>query len=249
MPKSIQMCYYWRMSEKMKYPMRINKYLAMKGIASRREADRFIAQGKISVNGRIAVWGDKIGENDLVEMENLNKKNVYLAYNKPRGIITHSPQGKEKSISEINKFAPDIFPLGRLDKDSEGLILLTNDGRITDKLLNPENAHEKEYVVMVDKSITPDFLKIMKKGVRLDDGYLTKKCAIAQLADRNFSIILTEGKKRQIRRMCESLGYRVTELRRVRIMNIKLSSLRPGQGKKLEGKELKAFLKELGVDN
>lgn len=217
----------------------------MKGVASRREADKFIKEGKITINGRLAVLGDKVNNGDLVETKNLDKKNVYLAFNKPKGIITHSPQGKEKEISEIIKYPKEVFALGRLDKDSQGLIILTNDGRITDRLLNPENAHEKEYVVMTDKSINPEFLRAMKKGVRLDDGYITKKCSVAQLADRSFSIILTEGKKRQIRRMCESLGYRVTDLKRVRIMDINLGDLKSGEFREIKGKELEAFLTSL----
>lgn len=234
------------MEKTIAYPMRINKYLAMKRIASRREADKFIEQRKVMINGRVAVLGDKVNEGDVVETKDLNKRNVYLAFNKPKGIITHSPQGEEKEISEIIKYPKEVFALGRLDKDSQGLIILTNDGLITDRLLNPENAHEKEYVVMTDKSISSEFLRIMKKGVKLDDGYITKKCSIAKLADRTFSIILTEGKKRQIRRMCESLGYRVMDLKRIRIMNIELGKLKSGELREIKGKELEEFLKELG---
>jgi 23S rRNA pseudouridine2604 synthase len=234
------------MEKKIAYPMRINKYLATKGVASRREADKFIEEKKVTINGRLAVLGDKVNEGDLVETKNIDKNNVYLAFNKPKGIITNNPQGEEKEINEIIKYPQEVFALGRLDKESEGLIILTNDGRITDRLLNPENAHEKEYVVMTDKSINPEFLRIMKKGVRLDDGYITKKCSIAKLADRTFSIILTEGKKRQIRRMCESLGRRVMSLKRVRIMNIELGKLKSGELREMKGKELEGFLQELG---
>lgn len=230
------------------YPMRINKYLASKNICSRREADVFIRQRKITINGKVAVLGDRVKEGDQVEVaKNLGKNNVYLAFNKPKEIITHSPQGKEKSIEDIIKFPQKVFPVGRLDKDSHGLLLLTNDGRVTDKLLNPDRNHEKEYVVKVNKEIISRFIRKMSTGIILDGGQKTKECKVKKINENTFSIILTEGKKRQIRRMCAFLDYAVTDLKRVRILNIKLQGLKSGQYRKIEGKELADFLKNIGL--
>jgi 23S rRNA pseudouridine2604 synthase len=228
----------------MDFPIIINKYLALEGICSRKESDRLLKAGKIFINGRLAEPGQMVQEGDKVEAD-AKTDFVYLAYNKPRGIITHSPQEGERSIADIIKVKDKVFPLGRLDKDSYGLIILTDDGRITDRLLNPDFAHEKEYEVAVARPITADFLKRMSSGVVLDDGYRTKRCRVKRLGERSFSIILTEGKKRQIRRMCQSLGQRVVELRRVRIMNIELSGLAAGRYRRIEGAELASFFKAL----
>lgn len=233
--------------EEIKYPARINKYLALKKICSRREADRLIADGKIFINGKKAGLGDKIKEGDLVDMkDDLKKDHAYFALNKPRGIITHSPQGSEISIDEAFKFPIKVFPVGRLDKDSHGLIIMTNDGRITDKLLNPKFDHEKEYAVRVDHEIDEKFLRKMGKGVVLEDGYKTKECEIRRVSTNTFSIILTEGKKRQIRRMCSALGFSVTDLKRKRILNVELGGLREGQFRKIKGRELDEFLSKMG---
>jgi len=235
------------------YPMRINKYLAMRHISTRREADEIVASGRVKINGRAAVLGDKVEKDDLVEIAKENKRNakkrVYLAYNKPPGIITHSPQGEEKSIGDIFKYDQKVFPVGRLDKDSWGLIILTNDGRITDGILNPERDHEKEYIVRVDKPISVSFIGKMGRGVKLDDGYQTRECRVKKMNEYDFSIVLTEGKRRQIRRMCTILGYAVRDLKRVRIMNIKLGDLRPGAHRKIQGKELEEFLAKLNIAN
>ena len=232
----------------MEYPVRINKYLAMKNICSRREADSLIVSGNIKINGKRAVLGDKVFETDRVELKkNSSKKLVYYIFNKPIGIVTHSPQKGEKSILNLVKFPEKVFPVGRLDKDSWGLIILTNDGRITDKLLNPEKNHEKEYAVRVNKIMSESFLNKMAHGVRLGDGYKTKICKVEKINETMFSIILTEGKKRQIRRMCAALGYAVFDLKRIRIMNIKIKRLKPGEFKEIGGKELEDFLRELGV--
>lgn len=230
--------------------MRINKYLAHEAICSRREADRLLEAGKVLINGKKAKLGDMVNENDKVEVVgDQRRKNelVYVAYYKPRGIITHSPQGDEKSIEDILKFKTKIFPVGRLDKDSEGLIILTNDGRVTGRLLEPERNHDKEYVVTVDKEVEQKFIDKMEKGVVLDDGYKTRPCEARKIRTNAFSIILNEGKKRQIRRMCNALGYTVTSLKRVRILNIKLAGMKPGQHRTLKGVELKGFLKKLGL--
>lgn len=230
------------------YPIRINRYLALQKICSRREADQFIAEGKITLNGRTAKLGDKVQSTDKVEVSKvLGKEYVYLAYNKPKGIITHSPQGGEKGIEDVVKYSPKVFPVGRLDKDSWGLIILSNDGRIVDSILNPERDHEKEYIVTVDKPVEPEFVKKMGVGVRLDDGYVTKKCTVRKKSPFTFSIVLTEGKKHQIRRMCQALGYSTVDLKRVRVLNVEIGTVMPGQYRKIEGRELEEFLAKLGV--
>jgi pseudouridine synthase len=233
--------------EENKYPIRINKYLALQKICARREADVLISQGKVKINGKVAALGDKVFENDKVEVANISKKLVYLAFNKPKGVITHSPQMGEKQIKDLYDFNKDIFPVGRLDKSSSGLIILTNDGRLTDRLLNPEYNHEKEYIVRVNKNIDGLFLKKMGQGIKLEDGYITKKCVVIKISSDRFSIILTEGKKHQIRRMCDALGYGVVHLERRRIMNIKLQNLQPGDFREIKGKELSDFLASLGL--
>jgi 23S rRNA pseudouridine2604 synthase len=232
------------LNEKIEYPVIVNKYLALKKISSRKEADRLLRAGKISVNGRLAEPGQMIKAGDKVEVDLGRKNLVYLAFNKPRGIITHSPQIGELAIADILRFHEKVFPIGRLDKMSSGLIILTNDGRITDKLLNPNFFHEKEYEVDVDRPITPEFLKKMAAGVELDDGYITKKCRIKKLRAKTFLIILTEGKKHQIRRMCEALGQKVVDLHRLRIMSIALLGLPAGKYRQIVGRELEDFLKQ-----
>lgn len=234
-------------AKEIKYPIRINKYLATKKICARREADVLIKQGKIKINGRTAILGDKVNEGDKVDVKSIGKKLVYFAFNKPKGIITHSPEENEKSIKDVLDLGEDVFPLGRLDKDSSGLIILTNDGRVTDKLLNPKYDHEKEYIVRVVKPIDGLFLKKMGEGVKLEDGYVTKKCRVVKLSSDRFSIILTEGKKHQIRRMCDALGYAIKHLERRRIMNIKLNKLQPGEYREIKGKELTDFLASIGL--
>jgi 23S rRNA pseudouridine2604 synthase len=228
--------------------MRINKYLAEKNISTRRGADELIKKGLIKINGKIAKLGDQVTENDKVEVSKgaERKDYIYLAYNKPEGIVTNAPQGKEEEISDKIKTKHKVFPIGRLDKDSTGLIILTNDGRITGPLLTPEREHDKEYLVKVDRPFDDMFLRKMGLGVKLDD-YKTKPAEIKRHSRDSFKIILTEGKKRQIRRMCETLGYHVKELRRTRIMNINIGLLKPNEYRQLGGAELKAFLKDLKV--
>jgi len=235
------------MEEEIKYPVRINKYLALQKICARREADELIVQGKVKINGRKAVLGEKVMQNDKVSVEKISKKFVYLAFNKPRGVITHSPQMGEKSIKDVINFEGEAFPLGRLDKDSSGLIILTNDGRITDRLLNPKYEHEKEYIVKTKSSITESFLKKMANGIKLDDGYITKNCEVQKISNNRFSIILTEGKKHQIRRMCDKLGQIISDLKRVRVMNIRLQSLVEGDYREIKGTELSDFLSLLDL--
>ncbi|MFZ2555898.1 MAG: pseudouridine synthase [Minisyncoccia bacterium] len=226
------------------YPMRINKYLAHKNLCTRREADALIKAGKVLINGKTAELGSKVTEKDDVQVRFRVKKYRYYAYNKPRGIITHSPQEEEKEIADVSPIQ-GVFPIGRLDKDSTGLIILTDDGRITDKLLNPEYEHEKEYTVTVKEELKETFKDKMEKGVDIE-GYMTRPCTIEVLGNRKFSITLTEGKKHQIRRMCAALGYVVATLERTRIMNIRLSGLKAGENRPILGQELAVFLKSLG---
>ena len=227
--------------------MRINKYLAHRGISTRNKADELIKQGLVKINGKKASLGDKVLENDKVSVENKIYNNfVYFAYNKPKGVVTTNPQEREKEILDNVKTKEKIFPVGRLDKNSYGLIILTNDGRITDRLLNPDKNHEKEYVVEVDRKYSPAFLENLKKGVNIGD-YKTKPAIVKKINDKKFSITLTEGKNRQIRRMTEKLGYTVKDLCRVRIQNIKLGNLKQNQYQELNEEEKNTFLKSLGL--
>ena len=207
---------------------RINKYLSEVGFCSRRAADRLIEEGKVTINGEITEIGSKVEEGDQVEVEGLKiinptkQKNIYLAFNKPIGIVCTTDRGVEPdNIIDFIKYPKRIFPIGRLDKPSEGLIFLTNDGDIVNKILRAKNNHEKEYIVSVNRPINKDFIQSMSNGVEILDT-ITKNCFVKQLGQKKFKIILTQGLNRQIRRMCESLGYRVRSLKRVRIMNIKL---------------------------
>lgn len=221
-----------------KFPMRINQYLAWQKHSTRRGGDELVQKKQILINGRFAELGDKVNEKDVVEVLKSKKPRGYLyfAYNKPVGETTDTP-------IFLNK---EIFPLGRLDKDSNGLMLLTNDGRVTDRLLNPEYAHEKEYIVTVMDKLRPNFKQKMETGVNIE-GYLTKKCKVELLNDFTFGITLTEGKKHQIRRMCVALHNQVKDLKRTRMMNIELGKLPPGSHRAIGGEELNTFLKSLGL--
>lgn len=231
----------------MDYPIRINKYLSDKNITTRRGADILIKNENVFINGKVAVLGSKVSENDVVEVKGKTseKKYVYYAYNKPISVITHSPAEHEEDIKKniLNKKIPrDIFPVGRLDKDSHGLIILTNDGRITDKLLNPKYTHEKEYMVKTSNKLRSNFKQKMESGVNIE-GYITKPCKVQIMNKNTFRIILSEGKKHQIRRMCSSLFQEVLDLKRVRIMNIELGKLRDGDLREIKDGELETFLK------
>ena len=230
--------------EEIKYPVRINKYLAFKKYASRREADELIRRKVVKINGRIAKLGDKVYESDKVEAGKLTLERLerlaYFAYNKPRGIVTHTPEEDQKSIRDAVNVGVPVFPLGRLDRASRGLIILTNDGRITDRLLNPKFEHEKEYVVKVNKPLEKHFLRHLASGIEIE-GYKTKPAKVKQLHENIFSIAITEGKKHQLRRMCAAFGYGVVDLQRVRIMNIKLKNLKEGEFRQLKEEELSKF--------
>jgi len=207
---------------------RINKYLSEVGYCSRREADKLILEGKVTINGKIPEIGTKVIDSDKVEVKgqiiekSKRQKNIYLAFNKPVGIVCTTDRKEEpNNIIDFIKYPKRIFPIGRLDKLSEGLIFLTNDGDIVNKILRARNNHEKEYIVKVNNPINSDFIQSMSNGVEIL-GTITKNCFVKQLGPKKFKIILTQGLNRQIRRMCEALGYRVRSLKRVRIMNIKL---------------------------
>ena len=207
---------------------RINKYLSEAGYCSRRAADRLIKEGIVTINGKIPEIGTKVEEGDHVEVkgrriDKSNKqKKIYLAFNKPVGIVCTTDRRLEPdNVIDYIKYPKRIFPVGRLDKPSEGLIFLTNDGDIVNKILRARNNHEKEYIVSVNHPINRDFIKSMSNGVAILNT-ITKNCFVKQLGPNKFKIILTQGLNRQIRRMCESLGYKVISLKRVRIMNIKL---------------------------
>ena len=208
--------------------IRINKYLSEAGYCSRRVADRLIKEGKVTINGKFPEMGTKVEEGDQVEVVGLRiekstkQKKIYLAFNKPVGIVCTTDRRVESdNIIDFIKYPKRIFPIGRLDKPSEGLIFLTNDGDIVNKILRARNKHEKEYVVIVNRPINRDFIQSMSNGVEILDT-ITKDCFVKQLGPKKFKIILTQGLNRQIRRMCESLGYKVQSLKRIRIMNIKL---------------------------
>ena len=208
--------------------VRINKYLSEVGYCSRRVADRLIEEGKVTINGKVPEIGTRVEDGDQVEVKgqriekSRKQKNIYLAFNKPIGIVcTTNRRVDPDNIIDFIKYPSRIFPIGRLDKLSEGLIFLTNDGDIVNKILRARNNHEKEYIVSVNRPINKDFIKSMSGGVEILDT-ITKNCFVKKLGPKKFKIILTQGLNRQIRRMCESLGYRVISLKRVRIMNIKL---------------------------
>ncbi len=233
------------------FPMRINKYLAHKGVATRVGVDELIKSSKVLINGKVAKLGDKVIETDKVEVRGKhNKKNfVYFAYNKPKGVVSTNPQGTEIDIMQSIKSDTKnsgLFPVGRIDKESHGLMILTNDGRITDRLLNPIHDHEKEYVVKIDRKLTPGFIRNMQDGVDIGDG-ITKPAKLRKIDEDVFGITLTEGKNRQIRRMTEKLGYTVRDLQRIRVQNIKLGKLPKNSMREITGEELEDFLKSIGL--
>ena len=222
---------------------RINKYLSEVGYCSRRRADRLIEEGKVTINGKVPEIGTKVDDCDLIEVEgkriekSTKQKKIYLAFNKPVGIVcTTNREVEPDNIIDFIKYPKRIFPIGRLDKWSEGLIFLTNDGDIVNKILRARNNHEKEYIVSVNRPINKEFIQSMSNGIEILET-ITKNCFVKQMGAKKFKIILTEGLNRQIRRMCESLGYRVQSLKRVRIMNIKLD-LPVGKYREFTKKEL-----------
>lgn len=228
--------------------MRINKYMSESGLTSRRGADRLINEGKIKINGELAQLGSKVEPGDDVRLNgkpvHIAGDYVYIALNKPVGITSTTEKDIEGNIVDFVNHPLRIFHIGRLDKDSEGLILLTNDGDIVNEILRAENKNEKEYIVTVDKPITADFLKKMETGVEILDT-VTLPCETEKLSKYVFKLILRQGLNRQIRRMCAALGYKVVKLQRIRIMNIHLGDLPLGQWRDLTTKERKQLFEEL----
>lgn len=236
--------------------MRINGFISATGLCSRREADQLIIEGKVTVNGILAIMGQQVSESDVIlvrgEPLTQKQKNVYILLNKPVGITCTTQRHIQGNIVDFVKYPERIFPIGRLDKDSEGLILLTNDGSIVNKILRSENAHEKDYIVRVNQLITSQFLHSMSQGVRIynpvkNEYTVTKQSRVKKINDTTFQITLTQGLNRQIRRMCSQLGYRVVSLKRTRIMSIDLRGLKTGAWRQLSDEEVVKLLSEVDV--
>lgn len=228
--------------------IRLNKYIASSGLCSRREADTLIESGKVTINGETAVQGSKVMDGDIVLVNGRkvtpDDDMVYIAFNKPLGVTCTTDKRDPSNIIDYIGFDERIFPVGRLDKNSSGLILLTNDGSIVNKLLRAENGHEKEYLVTVNRPYDKNFLRSMESGVPVL-GQLTLPCKLKPAGDKSFKIILHQGLNRQIRRMCEYLGYKVTRLKRIRFMNIYLGDLETGKWRYLTSSEKKELLKDI----
>ena len=232
--------------------MRLNKFISESGKASRRGADKLIEEGRVFVNGRRAKIGSQVNPGDEVKVDGNTlfiapRSNVYIALNKPVGITSTTEKKGKGNIVDFVNYPERIFHIGRLDKDSEGLILLTNDGDTVNEILRSEGEHEKEYIVSVDKPITQEFVDNMSKGVKIL-GTTTLPCEVEQLSKYDFKIILTQGLNRQIRRMCEELGYNVYRLQRLRIMNVELGNLPVGQWRYLRKKEKARLFKDLDYE-
>jgi 23S rRNA pseudouridine2604 synthase len=225
--------------------MRLNKFISETGVCSRRQADQWIEAGRVTCNGAVAVLGTRVSATDEICIDGAvigpKKSQIYIALNKPVGITCTSEAHIEGNIIDLIDHPERIFPIGRLDKDSEGLILLTNDGDIVNEILRAENNHEKEYVVSVDRPITELALRMMASGVRIM-GEITKPARVTRVDPTTFRIVLTQGLNRQIRRMCSALGYRAQRLQRVRIINVHLGALRPGEWRNLTPQELAGLL-------
>ena len=230
-------------------PVRINKYLSEAGVCSRREADRLIAEGRVTVEGLKAETGMKVmpGSRILVDGKPIRRPSapVLIAVNKPVGVVTTSAGDEPNNIVTYVGWPERIYPVGRLDKDSEGLILMTNQGDLAEAIAHARGRHEKEYLVTVDRAIDKAFVEKMSSGVRILNT-TTRPCTVEKVSKFRFRIILTQGLNRQIRRMCEALGYRVTELVRTRVMNISLNGLETGHWRRIEGEEYEELLRELG---
>jgi 23S rRNA pseudouridine2604 synthase len=229
--------------------VRLNKYISETGVCSRREADKWIEQGRVSCNGVTAVLGTQVAAGDEVRIDGnpigAKKKHIYIALNKPPGITCTSASHVDRNIIDLVGHAERIFPIGRLDKDSEGLILLTNNGDIVNEILRVENNHEKEYIVTVERSITDLSLQMMASGVRIM-GEMTRTCRVERVNQQSFRIVLMQGLNRQIRRMCSALGYQVRRLQRVRIMHIHLGQMGSGKWRNLTTAELAGLLPRAG---
>lgn len=249
----MQLCYNKEMDKKR--TVRINKYLSANGICSRREADRLLSMGLVTINGQRAVLGQEVEEQDCVRVNGKPvvpvEKKVVLAYYKPPGVVcSEKDPHAEKLITDMIRYPIRVTYAGRLDKDSEGLLLLSNDGDLIQAMMKGSCGHEKEYQVKVDKAVTDEFLHNMCTGVFLKElGVTTRPCKIKKTGQDTFLIVLTQGLNRQIRRMCRTFGYEVKALKRVRVMNITLQSLKPGEYRELSGEELAALYAACGLTN
>ena len=227
---------------------RLNKYIADSGYCSRREADRLISEGRVRLDGRVGALGDRVlpGMDVTVDGKRLSGEGekVYLLLNKPMGIVCTADPREPMNVVDYLAYPRRVFPVGRLDKDSEGLLLLTNDGEIVNRILRAAGGHEKEYEVRIDRPVTPEFVQQMSRGVPILDT-VTLPCRVRRTGERSFNIVLVQGLNRQIRRMCEALGANVTHLRRVRIMNLRLGKLQPGQWRELTEEELAGLRERL----
>lgn len=230
--------------------VRINKYLSEAGICSRREADRQVEAGNVTINGRAAVMGDKVCPSDIVMYGNhlvsKEEEMILIAVNKPVGIVCTSEKREKDNIVDYVNYPKRIYPIGRLDKGSHGLILMTNQGELVNKIMRSGNYHEKEYIVRVNREITKEFIENMSKGVYLEQlGVTTRPCQVEKVGKFTFRIVLTQGKNRQIRRMCETFQFRVVDLKRVRIMNILLGNLKEGSYREVTQKEWRELNKQI----
>lgn len=234
--------------------VRINKYLADCGICSRREADKYIDSGKVKINGQIAKSGMQVDDKDIVEFDGKQirslESKVVLAYYKPIGVTcTEKDKHAKKTIVDAIKYPVRLTYAGRLDKDSEGLIIMTNDGELINNMMRGANRHEKEYIVKVDRTINPEFVEKMSKGVFLKDlSQTTRPCGVEIIGKNTFKIILTQGLNRQIRRMCQTLGYNVKSLKRIRVVNIELKNIRSGEYREIKGEELRNLYAKCGMN-
>lgn len=227
--------------------VRINKFLSEAGVCSRREADRKIENGEITINDRVATMGDHVNENDVVYVNGRpvqkEEEMILLVLNKPAGIVCTAEKREKNNVIDFMKYPKRIYPIGRLDKDSEGLLLMTNNGELVNKIMRAGNHHEKEYIVTVNKPVTDSFVRGLAGGVPLVElNTTTRKCKVEKMGNRKIRIILTQGLNRQIRRMCEYFGYRVEKLERVRIMNITLGDLKTGQYREVTAEEYKKLM-------
>lgn len=225
--------------------IRLNKFLSDSGVCSRREADKYIESGKVKINGQVALMGQRVGKNDEVTFNNkkisIEKNLILLAFNKPVGIECTSDRKNPDNIIDFIKYPKKIFYIGRLDKNSSGLILMTNDGNLADKISKSVNHHEKEYIVKVNKKINDKFIDKMSSGVDILDTN-TRECKVEKIDDYTFNIILTQGLNRQIRRMCEALSYKVVDLKRIRVLNIELGRLKIGDYRNVSNLEIEKLL-------
>ena len=233
-------------------PERINKYLSSHGVCSRREADRMVAEGRVLVDGKTAVMGEMVDDSNTIcidgrQISSVSPEQIIIAFNKPVGIVcTTKDRHNKNNIVDYIGYTQRVYPVGRLDKESDGLILLTNDGDMMDRILRSVNGHEKEYIVSVNRPINDTFIKRMSEGIYLEElERTTKKCVVRKVSDRTFRIILTQGLNRQIRRMCDALGYKVTKLTRIRIMNIELGERAVGQYRELTESEVTVLKEQL----